>query len=825
MNSPFHPHPATPSVNSAHPSPWRALRSASPAIILMLALALGTSGAIFAVLDGFLWRPLPYPHPNQLVLIRERLLKVGLSGADVSFHSYSALRKGTPFIRSAGTVDITGGLITVNGIKHLGFGGIATPSLFRTLAVPPRLGRWPDRAAGRPGGPHEAVLGYSFWKSAFGGAQSAIGSRFRFNGKLFRVVGVMPKSFYTVYPGADFWIPRIMTPARVHDHNINHTMVARLNHGATLAQLDAWLRGYRSRGLAAMKPAQRLRSEKDGFTIDAESLHKGLLKIYLGGSPTLLLFLALIGLLLPLIAVVNSVNLALVRARERAAGFAVRRALGASTFTIFRVMLAEYLVTLGFVIAGSLLISDLSTSLFRSLISSALTGPITVSLPFTIRFGLSSASYGIASALLIVSGIVLIALLYAGRESLLGTLMHEAGGRGTARGARLMRRGFGGFQIIMATLLVMVGLVILQSLANILARPLGFEPKGRVEAMVILPKASNLSRFWTGVDPTLRHLPGIRDAAVGIMVPFNNLMSSHSVIHSPTPPHESLYVRALPVSQDYFRTLGIPFVAGRSFTRSEERDPAKVAILSARLAERFFGTVEAIGRTFQTSLLGSSPAQIVGVVGKVAWQTTPEKNVAGTMYIPLQVQSPRFKTTATNVILHVRSTASRQMQQIRSALERAAPGAAVTHLSRLDAMIHASDRLYLSITEITSVFALVALFLTIFGVYALTAQTSLNRRQEYAIRSAMGASPASMTRMALAEGSWMLAMGLSLGVILALFLTHLLQGVLYGVGRLDWPADLIGIFIIASTVLFASWVPIRNISRADTSHTLKSGAA
>ena len=307
------------------------------------------------------------------------------------------------------------------------------------------------------------------------------------------------------------------------------------------------------------------------------------------------------------------------------------------------------------------------------------------------------------------------------------------------------------------------------------------------------------------------------------MVPFNNLMSSHTVIHSPTPPHESLYVRALPVSQDYFRTLGIPFVAGRSFTRSEERDPAKVAILSARLAERFFGTVEAIGRTFQTHLLGSSPAQIVGVVGKVAWQTTPATNIAGTMYIPLQ--TPVLKTAATNVILHVRSTASRQMQQIRSALERAAPGAAVTHLSRLDAMIHASDRLYLSITEITSVFALVALFLTIFGVYALTAQTSLNRRQEYAIRSAMGASPASMTRMALAEGGWMLAMGLSLGVILALFLTHLLQGVLYGVGRLDWPADLIGILIIASTVLFASWVPIRNISRADTSHTLKSGAA
>ncbi len=819
------PNPLRPSEPSPHSGShiWHALRSTSPAIILMLALALGTSGAMFTVLDGFLWRPLPYPHPDQLVLIRERLLKVGLTGAMVSFHAYAALRKGTPFIKSGGTVDMTAGPLTVHGIKHVAFGGLATPSLFRTLAVPPLLGHWLSPASGRPGGPQEAVLGYGFWKSAFGGSPAAVGERFRFNGTRFRVVGVMPRSFFTIYPGADFWIPRVLTPARMRDQNINHTMVARLYPGTTLAKLDAWLGGYRNRSLAAVSPARRLHAEREGFTIDAESLRQGLLKIFLGGKPALLFLLALIGLLLPLIAIVNSINLTLVRTRRRATHFAVRRALGATGMNLFQAMLVESLATLCAVILGSLVISDLGCSLFHTLIRSALTGPVSVRLPFTIRFGEFSVIYGIGVALLIVTTIQLMTLFFAGRESLLGALVREAGGRGTARAARLMRRGFGGFQVLMATVLVMVGLVILQSLVNILNRPLGFDPRSRVEAMVIMPHHVSLTRFWTEAAPALQHLPGVRHAAFGFMVPFNNVMSSHSTLRSPTPHHETLYVRAQKVSRSYFRALHIPFVAGRSFNAAEERDRAAVVILSARLALRLFGTVEAVGRTLQPFGPKAPIATVVGVVGKVAWRATPATHLVGMMYMPLGY--PGYKMGAGNVILNLRPGAFSHLQPIRKALEGAAPGVAVTHLSRLNAMIQASDRLFLSITEITSVFALVALFLTIFGVYALTAQTSLNRRQEYAIRAAVGASPASMNRMAFAEGYWMLALGLSLGVTLALFLTHLLEGVLYGIHGLNWPADLLGILIIASTVLVASWAPIRNVTQADWSRVLKSGAA
>ncbi len=815
-------HPGEPSSHSGSHI-WHALRSTSPAIIMMLALALGTSGAMFTVLDGFLWRPLPYPHPRQLVLIRERLPRVGLMGHEVSFHAYAALRKGTPFIRSGGTIDMTGGPLTVHGVRHVAFGGFATPSLFRTLAVPPLLGHWLSPASGRPGGPEEAVLGYGFWKSAFAGSPAAIGERFRFNGKRFRVVGVMPRSFFTIYPGADFWIPRVLTPARLRDHNINHMMVARLSPGTSPRELNVWLEGYRNRSLAAESPAQRLRAEQDGFTIDAEPLHKGLLKIFLGGKPVLLFLLALIGLLLPLIAIVNSINLTLVRSRRRATHFAVRRALGATGMNLFQAMLVESLVTLGAVILGSLVISDFGCSLFRTLISSALTGPVSVALPFTIRFGEFSVIYGIGTALLIVTTIQLMALFFSGRESRLGTLVHEAGERGTARAARFMRRGFGAFQVLMATVLVMVGLVIFQSLINILNRPLGFDPRNRVETMVIMPHHISMAHFWTEITPALQHLPGVRHAALGFMVPFNNLMSSHSTIRSPTPPHESLYVRAEKVSRAYFRTLRIPFVAGRNFTRAEERDRATVVILSARLARRLFGTVEAVGHSFRPFGPRSPRATVVGVVGKVSWRATPATNIVGMMYMPLTY--PGYKFVAGNVILKLSPGALNHLRMIQRALEGAAPGVAATHLIRLETLIRASDRLFLGITEITSVFALVALFLTIFGVYALTAQTSLNRRQEYAIRTAVGASPTSLNRMAFAEGYWMLALGLSLGVTLALFLTHLLEGVLYGIPGLDWPADVLGILIIVSTVLTASWVPVRNIAQADWSHLLKSGAA
>jgi predicted permease len=798
----------------------RLVKHLSPATPLMLVLAIGSAGGAFAVLDAFLWRPLPYQHPHRLVVIRERLLKTGLRGSLVSYQAYHEISRKIPAIRKAGLIDLTGGVATVHGVEHTVFGGRATPSLFRTLDVPPRLGHWLSQASGRPGGPPEALLTYGFWKTAFGGSDRVLGRHFRFRGTLYRIVGVMPKSFYTLYTGADFWLSRALTPTQLRDRNINHSMIARLAPGETLAKLNAALAAFRNRLLARVSPAARQQSVRDGWAIDAVRLHDHLVKLYLGGHPEFLLILALIALVLLVIAIVNSVNLELVRARRRASDLAVRRALGASTSDLFRLMLGDNLLMLLAVVAGALIFGALLTDLFQALIRSALAGPVTVSLPFLIRFGKTAGLFTAAAGAILVSGIFLAALGYAGRESLLAPLLHEAGGQGTAHGARLLRRGFGSLQIVMATFLVLIGLLLTQSLLSILGRPLHFNPAGRLETLAISPRKISLPRFWREAKPALKTLPGIRSVAVGAMVPFNGVVSSRSVIRAPNRPHESLYVYWIPVSRGYFRTLGIPLLAGRSFTGAEERQGAPAVIVSARLAKRLFHATGIVGRT----LGRKHPARIVGVASSVAWKPTPDTHIVGTVYTPLY--APLYHdSSVTNVILQVRAISPALEQTIRTTLERTIPGTAVTHFTALSALVHASDRLFESLAEITAAFGLVALFLTIFGVYALTAQTSLNRRQEYAIRSALGATPASVSRLVLTEAFWMLGSGLLAGLLLSLLLTHLLEGALYGVGVVNVPADLVGVLLIVATTLAASWIPVRDTFRAGLTGSLRPGAA
>jgi predicted permease len=813
----------TSSVHIPDPSPvdrpGGLFRRLSPATILMLALALGSAGAAFSVLDGFLWRPLPYPHPRRLAMIRERLLKTGLLGSDVSYQAYHGIAANLPAIRAAGLLDMTGGLATFHGIKHFVFGGVTTPSLFRALGAPPELGHWLSRASGRPGGPNEAVLGYGFWKSVFGGSTHVIGQTFGFESARWRIVGVMPKAFYTIYPGADFWLSRKLAPTQLRDTNINHSMIVRLAKGETLRKLDSALALYRNRLVARMSPPARQHAIEDGLTVNAIGLHRHLVKLYLGGHPEFLLILALIALVLLVIATANSLNLELVRARHHASDLAIRRAMGASTSDLFRLLLGESLLTVLLVATGALTAGTLLTGLFQALIRSALSGPVTVHLPFQIRFGETAALFTATGSLLLVCGIFAAARAYTGRESLLAPLLHEAGAHGTAKSARLLRRGFGSLQIIMATLLLMIGLLLTQSLLGILGRPLHFHPENRLEAMVLWPRKLNATRFWKEAAPALKTVPGVQSAALGMMVPFNTLMSSHSVIRAPSAPHESLYVHAIPVSGGYFQTLGIRLLTGRGFSIAEKRQGAPAFILGARLASRFFHHTRIVGQT-----LGQKhPVPIVGVVSSVAWQATPEKNIAGTLYFPLGTN--HFHTTASNVILHVRAMTSHLEQRIRSTLERAVPGVAITHLVSLTTLVHESDRLFESLAEITGAFALVALFLTLSGIYALTAQNSLNRRQEYAIRSALGATPASLSHLVLTETVWMLGVGLAAGFALSLLLTHLLAGALYGVGGINGPADLAGVLIILSTTLIASWIPVRHAFRAGLAGELRPGAA
>lgn len=248
-----------------------------------LGLALGASVLAFAVLCGYVFRPLPYVAPGRLLLPRQRLVKVGLLGPQVSVHFYRRLRRLSEFHGPA-LVDLSnGGTVTVNSRHEFVHFMEVTPSRFALLGVNPLLARTLSDASGMPDGPHEVVLSYTFWQSAFGGRPRVLRRTAPIGGTPMRVVGVMPPKFVFPIPDTALRAPFVMTPRRARSHNINYLILIRMPRGWNLARVNGLLRGIRDREISAESPAVRTRSRKNGYVIDVVPYRQVLLS-YAGGS-------------------------------------------------------------------------------------------------------------------------------------------------------------------------------------------------------------------------------------------------------------------------------------------------------------------------------------------------------------------------------------------------------------------------------------------------------------------------------------------------------------------------------------------------------------
>jgi ABC-type antimicrobial peptide transport system permease subunit len=232
---------------------------------LILGLALGANVAAFAILYGYLVRPLPYAAPGELLVPREQDLKIHLTGPQVTGHFFATVRRLPPF-RDAALFSFDDATVEAGGTSTRESYSPVTPSAFALLGVKPLLGRTLSAASGRPGGPPEVVLSYGYWMSAFRASPSALGSTLRLNGQALRIVGVMPPGFVFPGPGAAFWTPIVVTPALARSHDINPFMLIRRPPGWTIARVDAMLQSAHERGES---PADRATERKRGFRVDA----------------------------------------------------------------------------------------------------------------------------------------------------------------------------------------------------------------------------------------------------------------------------------------------------------------------------------------------------------------------------------------------------------------------------------------------------------------------------------------------------------------------------------------------------------------------------
>ncbi|MGH8278592.1 MAG: ABC transporter permease, partial [Gammaproteobacteria bacterium] len=195
---------------------------------VMLGLAIAANAAAFAIVYGFILRPLPYTQPGQLSVVRERYVKIGLNTPLVSVKTYLALKQGLSGIADAGlSTNGDSGVAAIAGRPHLLATQEVTPSLFNTLGVAPVLGRLPSADAGQPGGSPQALISWRLWQSAYGGNADAMNKPFRIGDKTYRIVGVMPKDFFIEQGGMDAWLPFVMTPEQTQNTNINYWMMVR----------------------------------------------------------------------------------------------------------------------------------------------------------------------------------------------------------------------------------------------------------------------------------------------------------------------------------------------------------------------------------------------------------------------------------------------------------------------------------------------------------------------------------------------------------------------------------------------------------------------
>ncbi len=776
----------------------RAVRTPIAAVFggITLGLALGASALAFAVLYGYLFRPLPYAQPTRLYVVRQRLLNVGMRGPQVSVHFYRRLKQLTEF-HDSGLFDIDGGTVTVGGQSEFARFTWVTPSIFSLLNVKPLLGGTLSAASEAPDGPHQVVLSYAFWQRAFAGRADAVGQTLDVGGTPMRIVGVMPGNFVFPIPHTEFWAPFVISQRRLASGNINYEMLFRMPSGWQLARIDALLRTIRNRTLRGEPPADQARATRNGYVIDAIPYRRVLLS-YAGGTAPLW---GLFGftLLLLLMATVNSTSLALARQRQRLGEMSLRKVLGAGRAAIARMIVLERLPELVVMVATGSVLAAYCINLLHAY---QLPSPY---MPFEIRFDAMTRMYlGVAAIIvfLCVTGSSVAASVLS-RPS--GSALQELSQRGTAgRAFRRAQRTMAAVQICIALVLVVSGVLVSQSIMGLLNQPLHFRSRRLTVASVMLPSEIQVAAFWRQAHDILRAIPGVQSVALGHMVPFGE-SAMGGTFYPLGHPDRRTWTWMPVVSQGFFNTMGVRLLAGRGFASRDEQPKSHSVMVSAALARAFFGRRSAVGQSLDQGM------RIIGVVPTLPWRLDPASDHDGyAVYFPMGAGRGHY----VHILIRSDLAPAALLPAVRRALDDVAPAAAIYRMRTLQQMMNAASLNRESFAWLVVGFAVLAFSLAVTGTYAIVEYGTRLRLFEFAVRQVLGASRGRILALMLKETGILLVIGGAIGMAITVVVVRSLHTVLYGASALEPAACWGSLALVSAAVLVAAALPVWRASRA-----------
>ena len=797
--------------------------------ILMLALGIGATTAIFSIVEGVLLRPLPFPDPHQLVSLGDEI--EGMRCASCAHSSVTApdirnyMRDTQSFTHLGGfrerlfELSGAGDPAAVNGTRMSG-------EIFAALGVPPLLGRTFTQ--------HEdeelqqvVVLSYGMWRNRFHGDPDVLGSKILLYRKPYTVIGVMPHDFeFPLNPGhvnqSEFWLPLSLQPNEFTaggEASWNSRMVGRLKPGITpeQAQSDAErVAAETMRDYPAYMRSMHIHAVVRPLHEDTVAQARPLVRT---------LFFAVIVVLL--IVCANLAGLLLVRAIRRRREIAVRLALGARATTLLRQAIVESVV-LG--IAGGVIGLALAAGALRVGVSR-----LPQTLPRINEIGLDWPVMLFALGLALLTGFVCgLAPAFAAIRTSVNEALKEGGRTGTlGSGHARLRSALVVAEIAVALTLLTASGLLLRSFEKMRDVQLGFRPDNTLAALYVLPHQqyrtqSAIDEFTKTLLNDLGQLPGVETLGITSFLPVagNNWGIAFTIEGYVPPKGAGLNMAAMSlVEGDPFEALGIRVLRGRVFTESDNAGSQLVAIVNRKMAQHYWPGQDPIGKRLRRGMPETSTPwmTVVGEVDDVKLGSPDAETMA-------QVYQPVTQTVASEgplasvgelsaadgwLVLRTRMAPEQMQESLRAIVRKIDPQLPLYQMQTMEHAISKSEAPRRFNTILISSFAIAAVLLSVLGIYGVIAFSVALREQEMAVRMALGCQRSGVVLLILISGARLAAVGCGLGLLGALAASRLLRSFLFEVSPFDPGVLALSAVAMLLLALVASALPARRAATTD----------
>jgi putative ABC transport system permease protein len=783
--------------------------------VLTLALGIGANTAIFSMVNALLLHPYDFRNLDSLVRVwEERGMDEGYDARYIAPADAEDLRDNNRVFEALATYNFQSLSFGTKGDMQPVLGCRVSANFFNVLGVRPAAGRLFSPSEEQPGLDQVAVVSHGFWQRRFGDDPQMLNKTISLNGRVYSIVGIMPKDFDYPVP-VELWVPLALTPAEKLDRTqLSLNALARLKPGVSVAQARAALAGF----------SQRLQQEypktNAGRTATLLQLRK---ELYTFTLPLFLLLQAAAGFVL-LLACANLANLVFARMIGRQREIALRIALGAGRGRLGQLFLAE---TLLFSLAAGLVAVAVSFASVRGLRTSIpadwtkwVPGWNGIQVDATVLLFTILAAAGVGIFLGLAT------MLHTSRVDLNRTLKET--GAGTVTPAkRRVRSALVVAQVMLALVLLCCAGLTIQGFVRLANVYQGYEPAGVLRVEISLPEKTytdnvKVAHFYQQLLRGTASLPGVQHVSLVSNSPASNVDNETTFFtiegRVALKISEVSSADLQTASPDFFDALKIPLIAGRIFSEADDADAARVAVISRGMATRYWPGADAIGHRIKLGPPDSTEPwlTIVGVAGDVRqnWWNPLTRPVIYRSF----AQSPRRSMT---LLLRATSNPAKYVSAVREAVRQMDPGIALRGINTLDQEIADSIAIVRIMGILMGVFGLVALALSSIGVYGVLSESVAQRTHEIGIRLALGANPRDLMKLILGQALRLTVIGLAIALPISFAIGRAMASLIFGVVSVDFTILAGFTALLLAVALAAGYLPARRAMRVDPMISLR----